>query len=229
MTELVHERTEPRVIALQLGPIGTNCYIVHAAGQAQAVVIDPGADADQVVATLEERSLEPVAILITHCHWDHLGGVADLAERCSLPVYMSGQESHVLADLDRFAPADFGPWRSWTVDHALEGSESLSLAGLTFRVLELPGHSPHHLGFLIDGIDEDAELDGVPPILFSGDVLFAGSVGRTDLPGSDHDTLMRTLARMLTVLDNNTLILSGHGAPTTIGQERHSNPFLAGL
>lgn len=229
MTEVVQERTEPRVIALQLGPIGTNCYIVHAAGGSDAVIIDPGADADQVMETLEARSLRPVAILVTHCHWDHLGAVADLAERCSLPVYMSGQEAHVLAQLDTYAPADFGPWRSWTVDTPLTGSEQLELAGLTFQVMELPGHSPHHLGYLLAGLEATESAEAVPPILFSGDVLFAGSVGRTDLPGSDHDTLMRTLARMLTVLDNDTLILSGHGAPTTIAQERSGNPFLAGL
>jgi hydroxyacylglutathione hydrolase len=220
---------EPRIIILQLGAIGTNCYIVHAAGRNDAVIIDPGADADVVVTALAERNLEPVAICISHRHWDHVGAVADLAERFTLPVYMSAQEADALQQLDTTAPPEFGPWRNWTVDHPLQGTERLELAGLEFEVMEVPGHSQHHLAYLVAGSAPSGDTEAVPPLLFSGDVLFAGSIGRTDLPGADHDTLMRTLARLLTVLDDSTIVLSGHGAPTTIGQERLHNPFLAGI
>lgn len=217
----------PRVIALQLGAIGTNCYIVHIEGSDEAVVIDPGAEADRIDIVLAERALQPVAVLVTHCHWDHIGGVADLAERHELPVYMAEGEAPVLADLASYAPEQYGPWRSWTVDRPLSGATSLDLAGLSFEVLEVPGHSPHHLAFLLSAAPAGADVDDMPPLLFSGDILFAGSIGRTDLPGADHDTLMRTLTRLVTTLDDATVVLSGHGEPTTIGRERVANPFLA--
>ncbi len=218
----------PRIIAMQLGAIGTNCYLVHAEGSDQAVIIDPGAEADRVDVVLAERALTPRAILVTHCHWDHIGAVADLAERHELPVYMAREEALVLADLASFAPAEYGPWRSWTVDKPLDGGELLDLAGITFQVLEVPGHSPSHLAYLVQAAPAGADVDDMPPLLFSGDVLFAGSIGRTDLPGADHDTLMRTLTRLVTTLDDATIVLSGHGEPTTIGRERVSNPFLVG-
>lgn len=213
---------------MQLGPIGTNCYIVRAEGSNEALVVDPGGDVPAIVAALNEHELLPVAVLVTHCHWDHIGGVAEIAEELQLPVYMAAAEAHVLADLDTYAPEQFGPWRSWDADNELHGGEMLQLAGIELAVLSLPGHSPAHLGYLIPGVrseDDDEEWE-TPPILLSGDVLFQGSVGRTDLPGADHATLQATLQRMADTLDPATLILSGHGGVTTLGHELETNPFL---
>ena len=156
-----------------------------------------------------------MAILITHCHWDHLGGVADLAEGTGAPVYMSALEAPVL---DR--PGDWFPdvpLRPYVADVRLEGDETLSLAGLTWETVRVPGHSPGHLAYHVDGA------------LVSGDVLFAGSVGRTDLPGTDWPTLLASIGMLVDRFPPDTLVYAGHGPPTTLGDELATNPFLAEL
>jgi glyoxylase-like metal-dependent hydrolase (beta-lactamase superfamily II) len=201
----------------ELGPIGTNCYVVRASQDApEAVVVDPGGDADQLGLELALVDASCAAILITHGHWDHLGGVADLAEGTGAPVFMADAERALLENLPDLVPAGVVA-RGYTADTLLQGDETLELAGMTFETLQVPGHSPGHLAYHADGC------------LFSGDVLFAGSVGRTDLPGADWETLLESLRSLTERYPPETIVYSGHGPPTTLGAELDRNPFLAQL
>jgi glyoxylase-like metal-dependent hydrolase (beta-lactamase superfamily II) len=201
----------------ELGPIATNCYVVRTSDEAsEAVVIDPGGDAAELGRELERLGVTCAAILITHGHWDHLGGVADLADATGAPVYMAAEERIALERINDFAPAEL-PLRPYTPDVLLEGHETLDLAGITFQTLRVPGHSPAHLAYYADGC------------LFSGDVLFAGSVGRTDLPFGDWDTLVASIRLLADRFPPETVVYSGHGPETTLGDELARNPFLAEL
>ncbi len=202
----------------ELGPIGTNCYVVRAErGAAEAVVIDPGGDAARLRLELAGMGARCVAILVTHCHWDHIGAVAELAEASGAPVSMSAVESPVLESPDDWY-ADAGVRiRPWSPEVRLQGDEDLELAGVAFRTMLVPGHSPAHLAF--------AAGDAV----FSGDVLFAGGVGRVDLPGGDWDTLLGSIRLLAERLPPETTVYSGHGPPTTLAEELARNPFLAEL
>lgn len=201
----------------ELGPIATNCYVVRTSDEAsEAVVIDPGGDAAELGRELERLGVTCVGILITHGHWDHLGGVADLADASGAPVYMAAEERIALERINDFAPAEL-PLRPYTPDVLLEGNEALDLAGITFQTLRVPGHSPAHLAYYADGC------------LFSGDVLFAGSVGRTDLPFGDWDTLVASIRLLADRFPPETVVYSGHGPETTLGDELARNPFLAEL
>jgi len=201
----------------ELGPIATNCYVVRASEEAsEAVVIDPGGDAAELRRELDRLGATCVAILITHGHWDHLGGVADLAEATGAPVYMAADERIALERINDFAPAEL-PLRPYTPEVLLEGDETLALAGITFQTLRVPGHSPAHLAYYAAGC------------LFSGDVLFAGSVGRTDLPFGDWDTLVASIRLLAERFPPETVVYSGHGPETTLGGELAANPFLAEL
>jgi hydroxyacylglutathione hydrolase len=201
----------------ELGPIGTNGYVVRAHEAAtEAVVIDPGAEADRLLRSLEESDARCAAILITHGHWDHLGAVAELAEHSGAPVYMAEDERALLENLPDLVPQGVVA-RPYTADVFLQGEETLELAGITFETLLVPGHSPAHLAYHADGC------------LFSGDVLFAGSVGRTDLPGADWETLVGSLRMLTERFPPETRVYSGHGPPTTLGDELDRNPFLAPL
>ncbi len=215
------------VHGLSLGPIGTNCYLVHEAGSTRAFVVDPGDQADVILEVARERGLEVEAILVTHCHWDYIGAVAALAEATGAPVWMSTTEAPVLEDPTSFPLGGPAPITPATVDHRLDGGERIEVAGIAIDVLATPGHSPGHLTFLVDGVrgasDDTFES---PPVAFVGDVIFQGSVGRTDLPFADGDTLMATLDRLVARLDAETVLLSGHGPVTTMQAELATNPFL---
>jgi glyoxylase-like metal-dependent hydrolase (beta-lactamase superfamily II) len=201
----------------ELGPIGTNCFVVRASrGADEAVVIDPGGDAAQLRLELARDGARCVAILITHGHWDHLGAVADLAEATGAPVHMAEQERTLLEDVNSFVPASIR-LRPYTPDVLLGGDETLALAGITFDTVRVPGHSPGHLAYYADGC------------LFSGDVLFAGSVGRTDLPGADWDTLVDSIRTLTERFPPETVVYPGHGPETTLEAELRRNPFLAEL
>ena len=207
----------PRVEQLSLGPIGTNCYVVRAALSApEAVVVDPSGDATELRLELARLGTRCSAILVTHGHWDHLVGVADLAEGTGAPVHMPEGERLLLEEPGVHAPMGSGH-PAYTPDVLLTGGETVEAAGLSFEVLSVPGHSPAHLAYY------------VPGALFSGDVLFAGSVGRADLPGADWDTLLESIRSLVDTLPPETVVYPGHGPTTTLGAELAHNPFLAEL
>jgi hydroxyacylglutathione hydrolase len=201
----------------ELGPIRTNSYVVRAErGAPEAVVVDPGGEARGLRLELARMGATCAGILITHGHWDHVGGVAELAEASGAPVYMAEDERTLLEDINSFVPPAIR-LRPYTPDVLLRGDEILELAGITFETLRVPGHSPAHLAYYADGC------------LFSGDVLFAGSVGRTDLPGGDWDTLVESIRGLSERFPPATVVFSGHGPETTLGAELARNPFLAEL
>ena len=207
-----------RVDQLPLGPMGTNCYVVRAAvGADEAVVVDPSGGATELRVALARLGARCVGILVTHGHFDHLLGVADLAEGTGAPVYMPEGERTLLESPEgRYTPPGISV-RAYAPDVLLEGGETVELAGIAFAVLAVPGHSPAHLAYHADGC------------LFSGDVLFAGSVGRTDLPGADWETLLASIRTLVDTLAADTVVYPGHGPITTLGAELARNPFLADL
>jgi glyoxylase-like metal-dependent hydrolase (beta-lactamase superfamily II) len=201
----------------ELGLIGTNCYVVRAHDRAhEAVVVDPGADAPRILEELAAFESTCAAILITHGHWDHVGGVAQLAQATGAPVYMADDERLLLEDVNSFTPPGV-ELQPYSPDVALQGDEVLELAGMSFETLRVPGHSPAHLAYHTEGA------------VFSGDLLFAGSVGRTDLPGADWDTLVESIRTLADRYPRDTIVYSGHGPETTIGAELDRNPFLVEL
>ena len=201
-----------------VGPIAENAFIVRPDGGEHAVIVDPGDEAPKLLGALQELGAELDAILLTHTHYDHIGAVAEMAEATGAPVWCPEIEVPVLADPNAFMSIPgLPPLRGYEADHTLSGGEDLSLAGLEIKVLFTPGHSPGHVTFSIP--DEQA--------LFSGDVLFQGSVGRVDLPGGDGPTLMESIRSLVEGHPPETTVYPGHMGITTLGAERASNPFLA--
>src|SRR5215213_7295060 len=201
-----------------VGPVQENCHFAIRDGQ--ALVIDPGDEAPRLLEAIEALGVEVAAILLTHTHFDHVGAVAPVARATGAEVWCPELEVPVLADIMRFVPwPGFGPFESYDADHTLAGGETLELAGLTIDVLFTPGHSPGHVTYALAG--EQA--------LFSGDVLFQGSIGRTDLPGGDMPTLMRSIAGLLEQFGDETTVYPGHMGITTLGRERQTNPFVIEL
>src|SRR5919201_4638798 len=204
-----------------VGPVQENCFIVRAKDSDRAVIVDPGDEADRLIQAIEALNINAIeAILLTHTHFDHVGAVAPVAKATDAPVYCPELEKFVLANIMDFVPwPGFGPFESYDADHTVGGGETLELAGLTFDVIFTPGHSPGHVTYAVR--DEEA--------LFSGDVLFQGSVGRVDLPGGDWPTLLRSIESLLDAYPPETTIYPGHMGITTLGRERATNPFLSEL
>jgi hydroxyacylglutathione hydrolase len=197
----------------EVGPVGTNCYVVRGGtGASEAVVIDPGGDAAALRLELARVGARCAAIFVTHADADHVAGLADLAEGTGASVYAPPAE---------LMPAERASgWlavRPYTVDTELTGGETLDVAGMTFEVMAIPGHSPDHVAFHADGR------------LFSGDLLFAGSVGRVDLAGGDWEALLESARSLTERYPPETAVYPGHGPPTTLGAELQGNPFLAEL
>jgi hydroxyacylglutathione hydrolase len=205
---------------LTVGPVQENCFIARLDGSDRAVIFDPGEEAERILGVVDELNLAVDAVLLTHTHFDHVGAVAPVARATGAPVYVSQIERPVLADIMSYVPfAGFGPYESYEADHTLTGGEHLELAGFEIDVLFTPGHSPGHVTYSIPA--ERA--------VFSGDVLFQGSVGRTDLPGGDWDTLLASIGELVESLSEDTTVYPGHMGITTLGAERRTNPFLAEL
>jgi glyoxylase-like metal-dependent hydrolase (beta-lactamase superfamily II) len=203
-----------------VGMVQENCFLVREDGSDRAVIIDPGEEAPRLLAAIEDAGVTLDAILLTHTHFDHTGAVAPVARATGAPVYCPRVEVPVLQDIMAFVPwPGFGPYESWDPEETVEGGETLELAGMTFDVVFTPGHSPGHVTYAVRG----------EPALFSGDVLFEGSVGRIDLPGGDGPTLMRSIAMLLDRFDDETRVYPGHMGITTLGAERATNPFLTAL
>ena len=204
-----------------VGPVQENCFIVRPKGSETAVIVDPGDEAERITSALDELGIKTVeAVLVTHTHFDHIGAVAPVASATGAPVYCPELETSVLANINDYVPwPGFGPFESYEADHTVSGGEKLELAGLIFEVIFTPGHSPGHVTYAI----RDA------PALFSGDVLFQGSVGRVDLPGGDWATLSRSIETLLDSFPDETTVYPGHMGVTTLGRERATNPFLAEL
>jgi glyoxylase-like metal-dependent hydrolase (beta-lactamase superfamily II) len=202
---------------LSLGQIGTNCYLVRAGRDAtEAVVIDPGDEPAEIERALVSHRAVCAAILLTHSHFDHFGALAELAESTGAPVWLPEGELDVFRHPARFFPGY--PTRAFTGEATLlSGGETVDAAGISFQVRHVPGHSPGHLSYYANGA------------LFSGDVLFSGSVGRVDLPFGDWETLLASIRSLADAYPPETTVLSGHGPATTLGDELARNPFLAEL
>lgn len=203
-----------------VGVVQENCFLFRREGSDRALIVDPGDEAPKLLGAIEELGVQLDGILLTHTHFDHVGAVAPLARATGAEVWVPEIEKPVLADIMSFVPfAGIGPFESYDAEHTLNGGEKLELAGFEIDVIFTPGHSPGHVSFSIP--DERA--------LFSGDVLFQGSVGRTDLPGGDWPTLLESIRTLVDSLPEDTAVHPGHMGMTTLGAERAANPFLAEL
>lgn len=198
--------------------VSENTYLIRIDGSDEALLIDPGGEAPAILAAIAEIGAELKAILLTHTHWDHIGAVAEVAKATGVPVYCPVKETQFLLEpASAFFPnLDF---EGYEADETVGGGERLSLAGFEIDVVSTPGHSIGHVTYSIPA--ENA--------LFSGDVLFENSIGRTDLPGADHQTLLTSIAGLLAAFDDETVVYPGHMGLTTLGRERATNPFLGEL
>jgi len=204
---------------LTVGPFQENCYIIGDVESGVGALIDPGDEAARIAMAVEETGLEIGSIIITHAHIDHVGAVVGLVDEYACPVLMHAEAEPMLEGLPTQAMMmglRFG--NVPTVDRHVADGEVLEVGDLRFRSLYTPGHAPGHLAFYV----EDERL------VLSGDALFAGSVGRVDLPGGSMEVLMRSIEESLLTLPDETVVYPGHGPRTTIGNERASNPFLQG-
>jgi len=242
----------PDVRSFTVGPVQENCYVVSAAGAKAgqdglrpAVIVDPGDEAQRLLQAIDALGVRIDAILITHCHFDHIGAVAPVARATGAPVYCPEIERPVLADVMSWVPPGFGPFDSYQAEHTVGGGDHLALARLDIDVLFTPGHSPGHVTYAIAPVRDGGDAGGEaatagaaarPPAttdaeraLLSGDVLFQGSVGRVDLPGGDWATLERSIGGLLRAYPPQTVVYPGHMGVTTLGRERDTNPFLTEL
>ena len=203
-----------------VGPVAENSYIFRRDGSDRALIVDPGEEAEKLLGAIDAMGVTLDGILLTHTHFDHIGAVAPVAKATGAEVWVPEAEKPVLADIMSFVPwPGFGPYESWDAEHTLRGGEKLELAGFEIDVILTPGHSPGHVTFSIP--DEH--------VVFSGDVLFQGSVGRTDLPGGDWPTLLESIRTLVDELPPETTVYPGHMGVTSLGAERAHNPFLAEL
>ncbi len=205
----------PDVRTYTVGPVQENCHIVRADAQSsRAVIVDPGDEPERLLEAAQSLGAEIEAILLTHCHFDHIGAVAPVARATGAPVYCPRIELPLLSDVMSWVPPGFGPFENYEADHALDGGERLNLAGMDIDVLYTPGHSPGHLTYATGGA------------LLSGDVLFQGSVGRVDLPGGDWATLEGSIEQLVRRFPGETVVYPGHMGVTTLERELATNPFL---
>lgn len=206
-----------------VGPLQENCFLVRSDADAtEAVLVDPGAEGPRLLTALEELGASLAGILLTHTHFDHVGAVAELAEATGAEVWVPKGEYETLLHFDEVMGsrggmfADFGPFRPYDAEHQVTGGDQIELAGISFTAVDAPGHSPGHVVYHPEGVSA----------LLAGDVLFAGSIGRTDLPGGNHQQLLDSIAKLMQEFPPETTVLPGHGGPTSLGEEARSNPYL---
>jgi hydroxyacylglutathione hydrolase len=213
--------TDLDVRMFTVGQLQENCYVVRRPNDTRAVIVDPGEEADTLLAGLEALGVQTLeAILLTHTHFDHIGAVAAVARATGAPVYCPELELEVLANINDYVRfPGFGPFESYEADHSVAGGETLALAGIDFEVVFTPGHSPGHVTYAV----REAQA------LFSGDVLFQGSVGRVDLPGGDWPTLLASIETLINTYPEPSTVYPGHMGVTTLARERAGNPFLREL
>lgn len=206
--------------SLVLGPVMTNTYLLYNPDKKHGVVIDPGMEPAPLMKRIQELELEIEAILLTHAHFDHIGGVREVRKLTKAPVYVHELEADWLGEPQKNGSSLFTGMpliRCDPAEYQLKGGEQLSLLGQNWQVIHTPGHSPGSITYVLGSV------------ILCGDVLFKDSIGRTDLPGGDYDTLMRTLHNVIMEFSEDTRVLCGHGPETTIGREQALNPFVTGM
>lgn len=209
-----------QIASLSLGFIGTNCYLVADSVTKEAVAIDPGGDAPVVLSTAKEMGVSLRAIWLTHAHFDHWGGVAGIVHMLNVPVALHSLDLPLYRNLGGAKqwgiPMEPGPEPAIMLDQLVSSEKRLEVGNLKFEVRFAPGHTPGHVAFY----QKEAGA------IFGGDVLFQNSIGRTDLPGGDFDTLINSIRAQFLTLPDSTVVYSGHGPETTIAEEKQHNPFL---
>ena len=207
---------------LTVGPFQSNCFVVSCDETNEAIIIDAGDDAQRILGVVRENELDVKMIVNTHAHIDHVSALPEVVAELGVPVLMSEAEMPVYEAVEQAAMM-FGlpaPGRVG-IDRFIRGGDTVAFGNLSARILDTPGHSPGHVILVFD--------DERPPAAFVGDVVFAGSIGRTDLPGADHGQMMETLSNVIVQLPDGMIVYPGHGPETTIGREKATNPFLVGL
>jgi hydroxyacylglutathione hydrolase len=241
-----------------VGPVQENAYIVRASSTStRAVMVDPGEEPQRLLAAAAEIGVQIEGILVTHCHFDHIGAVAPVAKATGASVWCPEFERPLLSDIMSWTPPGFGPFESYEPEHTVKGGERVVVAGMEFEVVFTPGHSPGHVTYVLEGTGEPGEAGQEPrgeqgeagqeptgeqggapgagpatpeaPVMLSGDLLFQGSVGRVDLPGGDWNTLERSIAELIRRYPSQTVVYPGHMGVTTLGRELMTNPFLQEL
>lgn len=208
-----------KIERLELGPFAVNCYLYFDSQTQDAIIIDPGDSAGVIITKVRELNINPLAILLTHGHGDHIGAVTEVKNTFKLPLYIGRGEEPMLADPSANVSAMVGyPIKVDPPDFLIDDEEIITLGSITLRILLTPGHTSAGICLL----DESAGN------LFCGDTLFCGSIGRTDLPGGSFDTLIKSINEKILTLPDSIRCLPGHGPATTVGAERINNPFLTG-
>ncbi len=201
--------------SLIVGPLETNCYLVFCPETLECAVVDPGAEGDQIIRLIEKRGFKPTLLLNTHGHIDHIGANKDIKERYDIPLYIHSADSPMLESvLQSEMGILMGAKDSPPSDHFFEDGEKIEIGKSFLKVIHTPGHSPGSVSFLGDGF------------LLSGDTLFCGGVGRTDLPGGSWQEMVSSINNKILTLPDEMIVLPGHGPHTTVGQEKSSNPFI---
>ena len=213
-------RRKLQFIQIPLGPLQTNAYLLMNEKK-DCIIFDPGSEGEAFNEYLSENKLNPIAILLTHAHFDHIGAVEQVRLKWNIPVYIHENEKNWLIDpaLNGSHRFPFGEIKASKADHLINSEGELKVGDFTFEVLFTPGHSPGSISFYHEQTSA----------VFAGDALFAGSIGRTDLPGGNHALLIKSIHDKLLTLPEETVVLPGHGTETTIGAEMDGNPFLNGF